>query len=246
MPTSLANVAKAMRQARHVFVLTGAGVSAESGVPTFREAQTGLWEKYDPLQLATPAAFERDPALIWNWYAWRRQLVAAIEPNPAHYALARLAERLPKFTLVTQNVDGLHQRAGSPVVSEFHGNMFSNRCWRDGSQQLPDPDDTAIPPICRECGSVLRPGVVWFGETINPELLRDAFKSAASCDLFFSIGTSSLVQPANALVEAAVSNDATIVEINPASTPLTSMADFVLAGKAGKILPELLQQLAVE
>jgi NAD-dependent deacetylase len=205
-----------------------------------------LWAKYDPLQLATAAAFERDPALIWNWYAWRRQLVAAIEPNPAHYALARLSEALPKVTLVTQNVDGLHQRAGSPSVSEFHGNLFSNRCWRDGSLQLPDPDDPAIPPLCTECGSVLRPGVVWFGEPISPDVLRGAFDSAASCDLFFSIGTSSLVQPANALVEAAVNNDATIVEINPASTPLTSTADFVLAGKAGKILPELLQKLAVE
>ncbi len=246
MQSSLVSVAKALRQARHVFVLTGAGISAESGVPTFRDAQTGLWAKYDPLQLATPGAFERDPSLVWKWYSWRRELVSAIDPNPAHYALANLVECVPELTLVTQNVDGLHQRAGSPAVSEFHGNLFTNICWRDGSTQVLAANDIEIPPICPDCGSMLRPGVVWFGEAIKSDVLDNSFNRAAACDVFISIGTSSLVHPASALFEAAIGNDATIIEVNPEITPMSKAADFVLRGKAGTILPELLDLLAVE
>jgi len=187
----------ALRDARHVCVLTGAGVSAESGVPTFREAQTGLWEKYDPLDLATPEAFLRDPVLIWRWYRWRRELVAKAEPNPGHIALAKLAALVPQLTLVTQNVDGLHQRAGSNNVLEFHGNIFEDRCFAEGC--VVGCDTESAVPICPGCGSNVRPGVVWFGEAIPTRALNDSLEAAADCDVFLSIGTSSLVFPAAGL-----------------------------------------------
>ena len=144
----------ALREAQHVCVLTGAGISAESGVPTFRDAQSGLWQQYDPLDLATPDAFVRDPELIWRWYRWRRELVAKAEPNPGHLALARLAELVPRFTLVTQNVDGLHQRAGSTDVIEFHGNLFSNRCFVEGCIFHGEQDGTGAVPVCPDCGGL--------------------------------------------------------------------------------------------
>jgi len=148
----------ALRDARHVCILTGAGVSAESGVPTFREAQDGLWAKYDPHDLATPDAFLADPVLVWRWYRWRRDLVAEAEPNPGHHAIARLADLVPRLTLVTQNVDNMHQRAGSRDVIEFHGNIFEDRCFADSSLRV--GDDTTAVPLCSDCGSNLRPGVV--------------------------------------------------------------------------------------
>ena len=154
----------ALREAQHVCVLTGAGISAESGVPTFRDAQSGLWAKYDPLDLATPEAFLRDPELIWRWYRWRRELVAKAEPNPGHLALVKLAQLVPRFTLVTQNVDGLHQRAGSTDVIEFHGNLFADRCFVEGCIVDPSTDETEeAVPVCAGCGGHLRPGVVWSG-----------------------------------------------------------------------------------
>lgn len=153
----------ALKAARHVCVLTGAGISAESGVPTFRDAQTGLWAKYDPLQLATPEAFEADPDLVWDWYQFRRELVREVEPNAAHRSLVELAELVPRFTLITQNVDGLHARAGSRDVIEFHGNLFVNRCFREGT--VVEGRESKELPYCT-CGAPLRPGVVWFGESI--------------------------------------------------------------------------------
>ena len=185
----------ALREARHVCVLTGAGVSAESGVPTFREAQTGLWARYDPLTLATPEAFEEDPALVWRWYRWRRDLLSGVAPNPGHLALSRLADLLPRVTLITQNVDGLHQRAGSEAVIEFHGNIFDNRCNApDCSLHVDVVPDTAV-PLCPSCGGKLRPGVVWFGEPIPAAAMEAASDAVDTCDLFFAIGTSSLVWP---------------------------------------------------
>ena len=244
--TSLAELVDRLRQARHVFVLTGSGISAESGVPTFREAQTGLWSRYSPQQLATPEAFNRDPETVWQWYAWRREILATVQPNAAHYAVARLQALVPKLTLVTQNVDGLHQKAGASNVLEFHGNLMTNRCSRDGSVQVVSTETSAAPPRCPDCGAYLRPGVVWFGEPIPADVLQRSFDAAMECDVYLSIGTSSMVYPAASLVEAAIQNDATIVEVNPEATPLTRYVDYALARKAGDILPELISRFAVE
>ena len=232
---------EAVGQARHVCVLTGAGISAESGIPTFREAQTGLWEKYDPLDLATPEAFLRDPELVWKWYRWRRDLVARAEPNPGHLALARLAGVVPRLTLVTQNVDGLHQRAGSRDVIEFHGNLFVDRCFAEGC--VVDCDHDAETPTCPGCGSPVRPGVVWFGEAIPESCLNEAFAAAADCDMFLSVGTSSLVFPAAGLASAAAESAALVAEINPNPTEMSSRFHFSVAGNAGTVLPELVDSL---
>ena len=233
----------ALRDARHVCVLTGAGVSAESGVPTFREAQTGLWENFRPEDLATPEAFERDPKTVWEWYVWRRELVAKAEPNPAHLALAELERMKEDFKLITQNVDGLHQRAGSTEVVEFHGNITRNKCFREGVIVNGCEDTSSVPPGCPSCGGPLRPDVVWFGEAIPTAALTSAFEAAERCELFLSIGTSSLVQPAAGLAEIALRSGARVVEINLDSTPLSSLADHSLRGPAGDILPALLKGL---
>ena len=230
----------ALRSSRHVCVLTGSGISAESGVPTFREAQTGLWEKFDPHELATPEAFLRDPELVWKWYRWRRDLVAKAKPNPGHHALVDLEARVNEFTLITQNVDGLHQRAGSQKVIEFHGNIFDDRCFVEGCVVSEAKDDSTSVPTCPKCGGNLRPGVVWFGESIPEKALHDSLIAASNCDLFFSIGTSSLVWPAAGLAESARTGGAIIVEINPNVTPLSNTSDFCLAGKSGSVLPKLL------
>lgn len=234
---------EALRVSRHVCVLTGAGVSAESGVPTFRDAQEGLWAEYRAEDLATPEAFLADPVLVWRWYRWRRDLVSDAAPNPGHHALARLADLLPRLSLVTQNVDNLHQRAGSRDVIEFHGNIFADRCYGDGSLQV--ADDTTAVPVCPECGSNLRPGVVWFGEAIPEDALESACAAAASCDVFLSVGTSSQVFPAAGLADLARQNDAVTVEINPQPTIHTDRFDFVLAGNSGAILPELVNSLTL-
>jgi len=233
----------ALRDARHICVLTGAGISAESGVPTFRDARQGLWEKYDPHQLATPEAFEENPQLIWQWYRWRRELVAAASPNPGHLALARLPEYVSRFTLVTQNVDGLHQRAGSKDVVEFHGNLFADRCYAEGC--VIEHDQQAAVPVCPRCGAHLRPGVVWFGEAIPEEALNASFAAAEDCDVFLSVGTSSLVYPAAGLADIAKDHGAVVAEINPQPTILAETYDFSIAGKAGAALPELVELMTL-
>lgn len=233
----------ALRDARHVCILTGAGVSAESGVPTFREAQDGLWAKYEPTDLATPEAFLADPALIWRWYRWRRELVREAAPNPGHSAIAQLDDLVPRLTLVTQNVDNLHQRAGSNNVIEFHGNIFEDRCFSDGS--LRTGDESADIPLCSDCGSKLRPGVVWFGEPIPEHALNESCAAAADCDLFLSVGTSSAVYPAAGLADLAKQNDATVAEINPNPTAHATGFDFSIAANSGVALPELVNCLAV-
>ena len=217
--------------------MTGSGISAESGVPTFRDAQTGLWAKYDPQQLATQEAFGNNPQIVWQWYQWRRKLIRHTSPNPAHCALVELQRLRPKLTLVTQNVDGLHQRAGSTNVVEFHGNIQQNKC---SHCQKPGPEsEAAQPPYCTYCGEPLRPNVVWFGESIPHVALQSAAHAVDACDLFFSVGTSSLVYPAAALAETALTRQATVVEININPTPLSSRADFTLQGPAGKWLPAI-------
>jgi NAD-dependent deacetylase len=226
-----------LRAAKRIVALTGAGISAESGLSTFRDKQTGLWAKYRPEDLATPQAFQRNPRMVWEWYEWRRGFVAQAEPNPGHHALARIEATRPDFFLATQNVDGLHARAGSRNLVELHGNIrrtvcFDHRHPAEGWDPVAEP-----PPRCRQCGALLRPDVVWFGEALPEAALRRAQGAAAQCDLFLSIGTSTLVYPAAELPFIAGSNGATVVEINPDLTPLSKLADFVLREKAGIALP---------
>jgi NAD-dependent deacetylase len=234
LPASLVG---ALRWARHVAVLTGAGISAESGVPTFREAQTGLWARFDPAELATPEAFRRDPRLVWEWYAWRRELVGKARPNPGHLALVDLERRVPTFTLITQNVDGLHQRAGSRNVVELHGNLARTRCAVEGTPA--ESEGSSLPPLCPRCGGLLRPDVVWFGEALPEAALTAAWRAAEECDLFLSVGTSSLVEPAASLPYAALRRGAPLAEVNPTRTPLSAAATWHLAGPSGELLPAL-------
>lgn len=224
-------------------VLTGAGISAESGVPTFRDAQTGLWSRYRPEELATVAAFEADPEMVWAWYEWRRDLVEQAAPNSGHLALARLETLVPRFTLVTQNVDGLHRRAGSRDPIEFHGSLFDNRCLSCGEADGDVPRPCPAPRHCRACGGWIRPGVVWFGEAIPPAALERSFAAAGDCDLFMSIGTSAEVYPAAGLAEVARRSGATLVEINPEATALSRLADHVLPLPSGEALPALCRLL---
>lgn len=228
-----------LRTAHRVAVLTGAGISAESGVPTFREAQTGLWARYNPEELATPEAFQRDPKLVWEWYAWRQDRVRQAEPNPGHLALAAMERHIAEFTLITQNVDGLHRRAGSHQVLELHGNLFRAKCFNEDCPVESGPDSDDLPPRCPRCGGLLRPDVVWFGENLPVAALRAAEQAAANADVFFSIGTSALVYPAANLPLIALKAGATVVEINPQPTPLSAYTTFSLNGASGLILPML-------
>ncbi len=231
----------ALRAARQIAVLTGAGVSAESGIPTFRDAQAGLWAQYRPEDLATPEAFVRNPKLVWDWYAWRRELVGNARPNPGHYALAEMQRQVSGFVLITQNIDGFHQLAGSQNVVELHGNLFRTKCFQEDTVVETWNDAGFTPPLCAHCGGFLRPDVVWFGERLPPAALDAAARAATSCDLFFSIGTSGLVEPAASLARVALEQGAQVVEINPIETPLTRSATHVLQGPSGKILPELVK-----
>jgi NAD-dependent deacetylase len=230
-----------IRTSQRIVVLTGAGVSQESGLRTFRDAQTGLWAQYKPHELASPEAFQRDPKLVWDWYAWRREAVKAVRPNPGHYALVEIEQRTPNFTLITQNVDGLHRMAGSQNLLELHGNIQRVRCADCYTFTETWDDDSESVPRCKVCGGLLRPDVVWFGEALPRDQLEAAVTAARSCDLFFSIGTSGVVQPAASLGFAAHNRGAAVVEINAESTPLTSKADFVLQGRSGEILPRLVE-----
>ena len=226
-----------MQQSDHIAVLTGAGTSAESGVPTFRDAQTGLWAQYNPKDLATPEAFARDPQLVWDWYAWRRELVTQSAPNAGHYALAAMATHASEFTLITQNVDGLHQQAGSSSVIELHGNLRRIKCSHDGKMVTTWDKEQ---PRCPHCGSWLRPDVVWFNEGLPIDALRAAWKATQTCDIFLTIGTSGIVQPAASLPLMAAKNGAVTVEVNLEDTPLSPSMDFVLRGASGSVLGELL------
>jgi NAD-dependent deacetylase len=237
-------VGRVLVRARTVAVMTGAGVSAESGVPTFR-GPDGLWRNFRAEDLATPEAFARDAALVWEWYRWRRRLMTAVAPNPGHLALALMEPRFQRFTLITQNVDGLHARAGSRRLVELHGNIWRDRCSRDPAHRfLRSPSETAgstdaIPlPRCH-CGALLRPDVVWFGEGLNPSHLDAAIDAVSRADVFLVVGTSSVVYPAAALPGLARRTGACVVEINPEDTPLSPEMTLVLRGRAGVLLPEL-------
>jgi NAD-dependent deacetylase len=234
-----------LRKAERVAALTGAGVSQESGLRTFRDAQTGLWAQYKPTDLASPEAFAHDPKLVWDWYAWRREAIKGVRPNPGHYALVDMARRLPDFSLITQNVDGLHRMAGSPQLIELHGNLQRVKCSSCGVQAeaWEEADDEV--PCCEICGSLLRPDVVWFGEALPRAELESAVEAARACHVFFSIGTSGIVQPAASLAFAAHNRGAVVVEINAEPTPLTAKVDFALHGRSGEILPALVQAVWV-
>ena len=231
-----------LRAAKNVVVLTGAGVSAESGVPKFRDAMSGLWAQFKPEELATPEAFMRNPKLVWEWYAWRRKLVSDVQPNPGHYALVELERRVPRFTLITQNVDSLHQRAGSKTVIELHGNISRVKCSAENKVVENWQETDEVPPRCPRCkDGLLRPDVVWFGEILPRRELEEAYDCCKEAQLIFSIGTSALVHPAASLPTYGKNYGAQIVEINPTETPLSRDADFLIQGPSGKILPELLK-----
>lgn len=232
-----------LQKAKRVTVLTGAGVSQESGLRTFRDAKTGLWAQYRPEELATADAFLRNSKLVWDWYALRRQRVGSVQPNPAHVALAEMERHFPKFTLITQNVDGLHQRAGSQNVLELHGNISRVKCFDCGRPATTWDENVPDVPRCAACGGLLRPDVVWFGEALPVSALEAAVDASRSAQVFFSIGTSGLVQPAASLAFAARNRGSVIVEINLEPTPLTARADYFLQGKAGEVLPALVRVL---
>jgi NAD-dependent deacetylase len=241
-----AAVRRAIEDAQSVAVLTGAGISTESGVPTFR-GQGGLWRNFRPEELATPEAFERDPRLVWEWYDWRRGCIHKAQPNAGHHALAELERRKTHdglkpdaFALITQNVDGLHDRAGSRRKFKLHGDIWVTRCLGCGAEERNEQVPFAeLPPRCR-CGSLLRPGVVWFGEALPAAEWEQAFAAAARSGVFMVVGTSGVVYPAAGLVEVARRGGAAIVVINPEATALGSAATWVLRGASGEILPRLL------
>ncbi len=226
-------------RAHSIAVLTGAGISAESGIPTFRDAG-GLWKNFRAEDLATPQAFARDPKFVWEWYDWRRSLIAQAEPNPGHRALAELEKRAPHFTLITQNVDGLHDRAGSTHILKVHGDIWTLRCTLCGCERRDlRPSLPELPPLCK-CGAIERPGVVWFGENLPPDVWTQAEQAAEAADVFLVIGTSALVYPAAGLVHLAKSSGAKVIEINPAETPVSNMVDYSWRAPAAEAVPQLL------
>ncbi|MCB2187225.1 MAG: NAD-dependent deacylase [Deltaproteobacteria bacterium] len=239
--TALAEARRLLAQAASLCVLTGAGISAESGVPTFR-GPGGLWENHRPEDLATPGAFRRDPALVWRWYAWRRGLIAACRPNPGHTALVRLEERLPSFTLITQNVDGLHALAGSRRLLELHGNLWRTRCTACGLEAEDRRPELPPLPACPACGGLLRPAVVWFGESLDPTGLDAAWRAAREGAVMLTVGTSAMVEPAASLVRVAREAGARVIQVNLEATAHTPLADYSLLGPAGQVLPRLVEE----
>ncbi len=239
----LDQVIKVARDCERCVVLTGAGISAESGVPTFR-GKEGLWGKFRPEELATMEAFMANPQIVWEWYNWRRELISEVKPNPGHYAIVEMENIFDHFTLITQNVDDLHRIAGSKNIIELHGNINKNKCLKCSE---PFPDDQIISPdvipACPKCGGQIRPDVVWFGEMLNADTIQKAFDESSKADLFLSIGTSAIVQPAASLPVEAKRSQATLIEINVNNTSLTSIVDFFIAEPSGEFLPKLVEGL---
>ncbi|HMM27853.1 MAG TPA: NAD-dependent deacylase [Aggregatilineaceae bacterium] len=245
-PDNLYAAARALRASRSPVVLTGAGISHESGIPTFRDALTGLWARYDPQQLATPGAFRRDPKLVWDWYEFRRELIAAAQPNPGHTAIAALERLLPGLVVITQNVDGLHHAAGSRDIIALHGDIRRNKCFAD-CRGNPTPvdisglewDGAAGPPRCPHCGAYVRPDVVWFEESLPPAALARAFRLCEQADVALVAGTSGVVYPAASLPFVAKDHGARVIEVNPTPSAITPSADWYFAGPSGEVLPRL-------
>ncbi len=227
-----------LREVKSVVVVTGSGVSAESGIPTFR-GEDGLWRQYRAEELATAGAFLADPTLVWEWYDSRRELIAKAEPNPAHDVVARMEKHFPSFLLVTQNVDGLHRKAGNDKIVEIHGNIWRVRCMEEHKEfYLHEVPLKAIPPKC-DCGALLRPAVVWFGESLPVEGMNKALEYIKKCEALITVGTSGLVHPVASFPMLARSVGGTVIEINKDETPNTAISDFSIRGLAGEILPEL-------
>jgi NAD-dependent deacetylase len=234
-------LAERLRGARRVAALSGAGMSAESGLPTFRSSSGALWRNHDPMTLATPQAFARDPVLVWEWYQERLRAHRKAAPNPGHIALVEIARRVPSFVMVTQNVDGLHADAGSRDVIELHGNLRRARCVRCG-QKVPTPLDGELPPHCA-CGGLLRPDVVWFGEDLPAGAFERAYEAAAEAEVFIVAGTSAVVYPAAGLVEVAKHAGAFVAEVNPEETAATALCDLSVRSPSGVFLPLVVERL---
>lgn len=239
----------ALVDARHIAVLTGAGMSAESGVPTFRDVQDGLWAKYDPMTLATEEAFAEEPDLVWAWYLRRAQLIRQVQPHEGHWALARLAG-LKRVSVVTQNVDDLHERAGSEVLSHVHGGLFDYRCFDCATPWTAEPEIPAVipervaPPGCPNCGGRIRPGIVWFGEMLPRVAFENAVDACATCDVMLVVGTSGIVQPAGSLPFEALKRGTPVIEVNPEESRLTDFVTYWWQGTAAAVLPELVEVAA--
>lgn len=245
--TLIQQAAERLRASQRLVILTGAGISQESGIPTFRDALDGLWSRYDPAQLATPQAFQNDPALVWSWYAFRRAGVRRAQPNPGHLALAELQRRLPAAVLITQNVDDLHERSGSLRPIHLHGNIAITKCSADCRGEptvIPlSPEESEAeqgPPNCPYCGALARPDVVWFGETLPQSALAEAHRAIRRADVCLVVGTSGVVVPAAHLPYEAKSAGAFVIEINPVESAITAIADLWLAAPAGEILPRIM------
>ncbi len=249
--TAIEQAAQHLKNSHFVAVLTGAGVSKESGVPTFRDALDGLWAKYNPEELATPMAFQRNPKLVWDWYTYRRELVGGAQPNPGHYALAQLEQLVPAVLVITQNVDDLHEQAGSSNIIHLHGSIAQNKCFNNckGTPTLIDIaaldyDKDAGPPACPHCGGHVRPNVVWFHEILPALELSQAIESSQRADVMLVVGTSGLVHPAARLPALAKQSGATIIEVNPDYSMITRLADIKLDGPSGDRLPKVIDALA--
>ena len=245
-PEGLRNAAARIADAGLVVVSTGAGMSKESGIPTFRDAQEGLWARFDPQELATEAAFRAAPARVWTWYAQRRGRMASCAPHPGHRALVDLERLVPELTVVTQNIDGLHQLAGSREVVELHGNIHRHRCLECGSPgevdaEVATAEEQRDPPRCPQCRGMLRPDVVWFGEMLPADSVERAWAVARDCDVLLVVGTSGVVWPAAELPYLARREGATVIEVSPEPSEVTRTADIFLQGPAGVVLPALVQ-----
>ncbi len=245
MQQLILQAAQALARAQRVVCLTGAGVSAESGVATFRNAQTGLWSQFDAQQLASQAGFAADPGLVWRWYMDRLQTLEQTRPNPGHWAMAQLEQRIPTFTLVTQNVDDLHERAGSRSVLHIHGRITHMRCnICEFVHSLQEAERTqTMPPLCWQCGGYIRPDVVWFGEALPARITDLAWRATERCDVMLVVGTSGVVYPVAQLPLLAQQRGATVIDVNPDCTPISELADLFLQGTSGEILPQLVQAL---
>ena len=242
---ALGESTKILARARSLVVSTGAGISKESGIPTFRDAPNSLWENFDPMQLATREGFESDPALVWRWYTDRRKMIAKAKPNPGHKAVAELESLIDTVVVVTQNIDNLHREAGSTDIIEVHGNIFRYKCLdrEHPIESLPKGSD--IPPRC-ECGSFIRPAVVWFGEMLPEDAIARSYRTLSNCDTLLVVGTSGTVFPAAGFPAVAKQAGAKVIEVNPEETPVTLDADVFLRGPAGEVLPELVLSLKAQ
>lgn len=236
--TAIDTAARFLGGARSVVVSTGAGMSKESGIPTFRDAPNALWENFDPEKLASPEGFLNDPPLVWRWYEDRRRMISTAQPNAGHTAITRLEGYFDRFVVVTQNIDDLHRKAGSKNIIEMHGSIFRYKCFDMGHPVDELPRDDRVPPRCR-CGSLIRPDVVWFGELLPEEAVQRAYEALENCDVMLVVGTSGIVYPVAGFPGVARRAGARIIEINPEETPITPLADVFLEGKAGDVLPRL-------